>query len=326
MRKTLEIIISLLLILYTLLFIHCSQDISVEYNDAYDCWVFLKSTGELIKLDNENMMILKRIGGFVNIVSIEVDPDNSNVFICDSELKAVIVLDKNGEVEKFIYGFYQPSKLIMNPVDKTLWVIDRDRLIHLSPDGNIENTLTGFGIINDIDCSYNFGGRIWLASNDNYVAYINPDGFVNCKYEVNEPILVSTETSTGYCWFLCKNGDIRLINEKGEIIKLRLDKEFINEGENPIIVDYCPSDYSLWVGYLDGKILRFDSAGFISPENFDVYLTQIGGMAIDNEFRFLWSSDLGLNRVLQISALGDIIQSKSGLISPGTQGVVNKIY
>jgi len=327
MPKTIDYISkSILLTIFLLSILSCSPNTPTEYNDAYDCWVFLKSTGELVKLDNENMTILKRIGGFKNIVSIEVDPENSDVFICDTELKAIIILDKDGITKKYIYGFNQPSKLVMNPIDKSLWVIDKDRLVHLSSDGNIERNITGFGIINDIDCSYNFGGRVWLASNDNYVVNINPDGYENCKFVVDEPVLVTTETSTGYCWILCKNGDIYLIDETGNNIKLRKDKDFINEGENPIISVYCTTDYTLWVGYFNGKIIRFDADGFISPESFDVNLSQIGGMAIDNEFKLLWASDVGLNRVLQISSKGDIIQFKGGLISPATNGIVNKIY
>jgi len=327
MRKTLEFINKSIPLSILIIFIlSCSQNATNEYNDAYDCWVFLKSTGELVKLDNANMLILKRIGGFKNIVSIEVDPENSDVFICDSELKAVIILDKDGNIEKYVYGFSNPGKLVMNPSDKSLWVIDNDRLIHLSSDGNIDANITGFGTIKDIDCSYNYGGRIWLASNDGYVVNINPDGFENCRFIVNEPVIVSTESTTGYCWVLCKNGDIYLVDNKGKNIKLRKDKDFVNEGENPIISIYCPTDYTLWVGYFDGKIIRFDADGFISPENFDVTLSQVGGMAIDREFRLLWVSDVGLNRVLQISTKGDIIQFKGGLINPNTACVVNKIY
>ncbi|RLC40432.1 MAG: hypothetical protein DRH49_07145 [Candidatus Coatesbacteria bacterium] len=331
MPKAIKNIIPILLIMIILFCVltSCTGDIENEYDDAYDCWVFSKPTGELLKLDNQDMTIIERTKGFENVVSIAVDPDDSCVLVLDRTKKAVIFLDSHGSITKHIYGFEDPTKLVYNPSNKTFWVADKNRLIHLSQDGDIENIITGFGEIKDIDCAYNFGGRIWLASSDGYVALIDPDGDENCRFELEEPILVEAEKGSGlnWCWVASgKDGNIFCIDENGEQKYPMEGEGDRNYGENPIIFEYSPSDSTLWVGYDNGRIYRLDAVGLNSWGDDYISVGEIGGLAIDNSLRFAWVADSGSNKILQIDSSGAIIQTKKGIASPGACGVVNKIF
>jgi len=235
--------------------------IAVQSNG--NIWITtMQDTSQVIEV-SYNGTILRRLNGFKDPQSIDVNRLSGEIWIADTGNDRVVMLSPNvpdgydlnssasAPQYAVIYGtsgqniYTNPEALAVNQATGDCWIADtgNHRIVHISKNDQTEFIISGFLNPRGIDVNIR-DGSCWVANTgDNEVVKISPEifqlpttfpwaynidldaGFHNILSGYELPWSISVNSSENIIWF---SDDYRVVKVKDEDQKISVIKEFVN--------------------------------------------------------------------------------------------------
>ncbi len=303
------------------------------YTEVGCAWILNQGQQEIVKLSSIGDELL-RLGGFSDLVDIEVDPENRRVWLAEAWPPALHAIDLSGQlVFSETAPAFRPKKLRSWYRTGSLFVIDEDsaQVLELSLQGDqVLRRVSGLSRPNDLDINQH-SGELWICDEGGGKVFHLFDGYEGDIAQADSsehlrahgpypyPAAISVEDSTGACWVADR--------EDGLIVRHQangLDSLMVTGFENPVALATASTEGLCWVldRGLDGSASRYffnqrqvEYTGLLFPK--DLAFNRIDDHA--------WVLDSERNRVLRLDPDGEVTGSWTDYDFP-TRIVINGGY